>query len=168
MPYGPKPRPIEDRFREKFAVGTPDECWPWTGAISHGYGYMHGGSERPRFVKAHRLSWELANSRPVPSGRDVLHTCDNPPCVNPGHLYVGTNLENARDRAERKRGKEHRQQGEANDNAKLTEADVRAIIVELQRVPRRSQQAIATQFGVAQQTVSRIMHRRSWSHLWTE
>lgn len=97
---------------------------------------------------------------------DVLHHCDNPPCVNPSHLYVGTHANNAADRAERHRGKEHRQRGEANDNAKLTEADVRAIIVELQRIPRRSQIAIAEQFGIKQPQVSRIMRRENWAHLW--
>ncbi len=120
------------------------------------------------FVKAHRLSWEIANGRPVPLGLNVLHSCDNPPCVNPAHLRVGSRADNAQDRADRTRGKEHRQRGEGNDNAKLTEAQVRAILVELQRLPRRSQASIAADFGIKQAQVSRIMLRQSWAHLWDE
>lgn len=131
---------------------------------------MHAGPLYPdrRWIRAHRLSWEIAHGEPVPAGRDVLHHCNNPPCCNPAHLYVGSTQDNAHDRADRKRGKEHRQQGEANDNAKLTEADVRMIIKELQRLPRRSQASIAAQFGVKQQQISRIMRRQSWAHLWDE
>jgi hypothetical protein len=119
-------------------------------------------------AKAHRISWEIAHGEPVPAGRAVLHHCDVRNCVNPSHLYIGGHAENARDRADRRRGKEYRQRGEANDNAKLTEAQVRQIIMELQRLPRRSQLSIAEQFGIKQPQVSRIMRRVSWAHLWDE
>ena len=97
-------------------------------------------------LRASRLSWEIAHGMPVPDGRKVLHHCDNPPCVYPAHLYVGTNANNARDRGERRRGREHWQQGEANLNAKLTKAQVREIIAALQVLPRRSQADIAREF----------------------
>jgi predicted XRE-type DNA-binding protein len=171
MPYGPIPTHPRERFWSK--VGGPKEsgdCWEWLGARqSNGYGFLHAGPlyhTGQRWVKAHRLSWEMHNGEELPADACVLHTCDNPGCVHPGHLYVGTRKDNAQDRAERKRGKEHRQQGENNDNAKLTEAQVRAIIGELQKLPRRSQTSIATEFGVNQQQVSRIMHRKNWAHLW--
>lgn len=161
---------IEERFWAKVQKAGPDDCWLWGGACERsGYGKVFKGRDAngtSQFVKAHRLSWELAHGEPVPDGRYVLHGCDNPPCVNPAHLRVGTGAENTADRAERRRGKEHRQHGEANDNAKLTEDDVRAIIAELQRLPRRSQASIAEQFGIKQPQVSRIMRRVNWAHLW--
>lgn len=171
MPYGPKPTHPADRFWSKVDKRGPDECWEWVGARSNGYGFLAAGPlyhAGGMWVKAHRLSWEIHNGRLLASGESVLHRCDNPPCVNPAHLYVGGHAENATDRAERRRGKEHRQRGEANDNAKLTEENVRTIIAELQRLPRRSQASIAAEFGVGQPQISRIMRRENWAHLWDE
>lgn len=115
------------------------------------------------WVRAHRLSFEM-HKGPVPAGLYVLHKCDNPACVNPAHLYAGTQATNVKDRAARQRGKEHRQNGESNDNAKLTEADVRKIIVLLEE--GKSQVSIAEQFGVKQAQISRIKMRITWRHLW--
>lgn len=68
----------------------PSECWEWSGSRDRkGYGFGDGG-------RAHRLAWEWENG-PVPAGLMVLHRCDNPPCCNPKHLFVGTALDNARD-----------------------------------------------------------------------
>jgi hypothetical protein len=164
--YGPKPTSPQERFWKHVTPGTPDECWEWQGARTLGYGAIYDG-ERGWPVKAHRVSWEL-HVGPIPDGRNVLHRCDNPPCVNPHHLYLGSHADNARDRATRGRGRESRQLGEANRNAKLTEAQVREIIAELKKLPRRSQTSIAKDFGVGQAQVSRIMLRQSWTHLWDE
>lgn len=163
---------LAERFWAKVSPGAESDCWPWAGAREvAGYGTLfrdRDAAGRSRFLKAHRVSWELANRIAVPDGLSVLHSCDNPPCVNPAHLRVGTRADNAADRAERRRGKEHRQAGEANDNAKLTEADVRHIVAELRSPDHRSQTAIATAFGVKQQQVSRIARRENWRHLWDE
>ncbi len=164
--------PVAERFWKKVAKRGPNDCWLWTGAIElSGYGKLYAGrSDRgiSLFVGAHRLSWEIANGRSVPDGLHVLHSCDIPLCVNPAHLRAGSNTDNVGDRSQRRRGKEHRQRGEANDNAKLTEVQVREIIAELRRLPRRSQAAIAADFGIKQPQVSRIMLRQSWAHLWDE
>jgi hypothetical protein len=158
-----------ERFWGKVQVGSAIECWEWRGArYRNGYGFLFAGPlypTRARFVKAHRLSWEIANGE-VPEGLCVLHHCDNPSCVNPAHLYVGTRRDNARDRAVRKRGKEQRQRGEQNDNSKLVEADVREIIAALER--GETQISVAAQFGIKQPQVSRIARRVSWAHLWDE
>jgi len=116
-------------------------------------------------VRAHRLSWEIHNGK-VPDGLSVLHDCDNPSCVNPGHLYVGTQQQNVLDRAIRRRGKEHRQTGRKNDNAKLTENDVRAIVAMIKA--GKSQMVVATTFGIAQSYVSKLARRQFWRHLWDE
>lgn len=162
-------KPLVDRFWEKVDRRGPDECWPWKGAVDKwGYGILYR-TRLPKvtWYKSNRLAYEIQIG-PIPPKMQSLHKCDNPPCCNGRHLYPGTHQKNMQDRAERKRGKEHRQQGEHNDNAKLTEADVRAIIEELKKLPRRSQQSIAQQFGIGQAQVSRIMLRTQWKHLWEE
>lgn len=104
----PVAKPITERFWPRVnkagpihaVLGTP--CWLWTGAPDNrGYGRLSttlGGS----VLKAHRLSWEIANGA-IPEGLCVLHRCDNPPCVNPEHLFLGTRPDNARDMADKGR-----------------------------------------------------------------
>jgi predicted XRE-type DNA-binding protein len=154
---------IQERFWQYVDKGAQDECWEWRGPRvkipGQEYGLCGG------WVRAYRVSWEIHNG-PIPYGMHVLHRCDNPPCVNPAHLYLGTHVDNMRDRAARKRGKEARQNGEANDNAKLTEAQVREIIYLLQGHNKVSQQRIADLYGVKQPQISRIARRESWAHLW--
>lgn len=95
-------RPIEERFWEKVDKRGPDECWPWTAARSGQYLYGRLGRDG-RVTRAHRVAYELAVG-PIPEGMQVMHICDNPPCCNPAHLGLGTNLENHRQKAERGRG----------------------------------------------------------------
>jgi len=93
---GPKATNPQIRFWRKVKKGSPDECWLWTaGRAGSGYGQFYRRKNVP--VGAHRFSWELAHGQPVPPGRMVMHLCDNPPCVNPAHLVVGTCQDNARD-----------------------------------------------------------------------
>jgi hypothetical protein len=90
---------IPTRFWTKVRIGDDDECWVWKRGLDHGYGSfrVNGRAER-----AHRMAWKLVKG-PIPERMHVLHHCDNPPCVNPAHLYLGTDKENARDRKERGR-----------------------------------------------------------------
>lgn len=98
-------RPIEDRFWDK-VIKHDEGCWEWTGKPDrNGYGELTGGRYAERNlhrVRANRLSWEIHNG-PIPEGLWVLHTCDNPPCTNPAHLYLGTVVDNVRDRTVRRR-----------------------------------------------------------------
>lgn len=91
---------LTGRFWAKVERRGPDECWPWTGwTTSQGYGVIGLGG---RDEKAHRAAW-IVTRGPIPRGLVIRHTCDNPPCVNPTHLLLGTQLDNIRDRVERGR-----------------------------------------------------------------
>jgi hypothetical protein len=103
-PNGPKLRSIENRFWEKVTPGKPDECWLWQGGFhSRGYGQLWH-NELQRSIGAHRVSL-LIKTGILSETFEVCHTCDNPPCVNPDHLYFGTSQDNAIDRETRLRGR---------------------------------------------------------------
>lgn len=91
--------PLVGRFFAKVEFRGEDECWPWTGMRAHGYGYIW---REGKMVRAHRLSYEIHVGE-IPEGLLVLHSCDNPGCVNPAHLRVGTGVDNSRDAIERGR-----------------------------------------------------------------
>lgn len=150
---------LADRFWSKVGTREADECWPWTAGLDpRGYGrfFVPGRSRGNNRVGAHRIAYELAKGE-IPAGLHVLHSCDNRRCCNPAHLRVGTNLDNVADRAARKRGREHRQSGEANANAKLTDAQVE----EIRRAAtgaRGEQTALARKYGVKQAQIWRILN----------
>ena len=123
-----------------------------------GYGIA---SVRGKLVKAHRLAWESANG-PIPAGLFVLHRCDNPPCVNPEHLFVGTQTDNMRDCRDKGRNKYPDTRGTKHGMSKLSDDDVRKI---RGMAAASSQQAIARHFGISQERVHSVLHGRAWSHV---
>jgi HNH endonuclease len=87
---------VAKRFWSKVDKRGPDECWPWTAGTAGkgGYGRFRMGDKR---VQASRVAWEMEHGRPLPPELDALHSCDNPPCVNPAHIWPGTAADNVRD-----------------------------------------------------------------------
>ena len=127
------------------------DCVIWTGATERG-GYGHARF-KGRTLAVHRVVWEFINGAVVPVGYHVLHTCDNPPCIWPPHLWIGTTAQNNLDC----RLKRRHNIGEVNGNARLTEDQVRAILADT-----RYQRVIAADYGTTQRQVSRIKLREQW------
>ena len=147
-----------DRVLEKFPQGDPEECWEWTAGRSRA-GYGRFKVERKQ-TPAHRHSYEHFVG-PIPEGLCVLHKCDNPPCCNPAHLFLGTLLDNNKDRhAKGRTSRASRSQGEKHGLSKLTEAAVRAI-----RADSRIHREIAADYGVDRSAVSQVMRRETWGHV---
>jgi hypothetical protein len=145
---------LEDRFWSKVQRGGPDECWPWTASkTDEGYGSFKWSVER----RAHRAAWILTRG-PIPDGLDVCHTCDNPPCCNPAHFFLGTNGDNNADR--HAKGRSGSARGEQNGNAKLTASAV----LEIRAARKRGVRLIdlATQFGVSIAVVHAAATGKTW------
>ncbi len=180
-PLGCKPpgvprRPLADRFWEKVGDGPflrPDlgPCREWkAGRNRQGYGsFEHWLSDKWMSVPAHRVAWELAYG-PIPDGLVVCHHCDNPPCCQPMHLFLGTVAINNADRDAKGRNRlvqpthEQRARGERTGAAKLTELAVREI---RQRYAAGgvSQQSLADEYRLGQSQVSRVIRRTTWAHV---
>jgi len=139
-------------------LGDEDRCWEWPGRRNdNGYGLITPG-RAGQALRAHRVSWELLRG-PIPKGYCVLHRCDNPPCVNPRHLFVGTMGDNNRDMFEKQRAAV----GIRQPGAKLTDEAVRTI-----RVRKRAghtQREIARDLGVSEGIVSEILSGKRWHHV---
>lgn len=142
---------------------TLGRCWVWTGKLTpKGYGQIvtHGRGNRP-----HRYSYEI-HVGVIPTGLFVLHKCDNPSCVNPKHLFVGTHQDNQADKTEKGR----QAKGSKNGWAVLTEVQVANIRrrYKLKRGyhdPVNGQGGLAREFGVTQANISIIVRQEGWKHV---
>jgi len=148
------------RFWAKVDKRGPDECWHWMGARQSGkwpYGRL---TVAGRWMAAHVLSWEIANGQHRPSGLVVRHTCDNPPCVNPGHLQLGTFADNTRDMHERGRGGYTGQPGLRHPAVKIT-PDIVALI-RADRSAGMSWAALGDKYGISKAHARRVALGINW------
>ena len=147
---------VSERFWSRVKRGDEDACWLWQGYVNRrGYGRL---SHQGESSYAHRVAWELTHDA-IPPGMVVRHACDNPPCVNPAHLLLGSQADNMRDKKERGRSR-GAPPGENHPKNKLTEEQVREI-----RVATGSCREIAIRYGVSKSTIVEIRAGLTWRHL---
>ena len=155
--YGDPERKLNARnepFQSRYAADQITECWVWNVKNPlQRYGWWKAHGE----IKAHRASWVMHHGV-IPPGMQVLHRCDCPRCVNPKHLFLGTQVANMEDM--RTKGRARASAGNQNTNAKLNETQVRLI-----RQDTRSLEQISEAFGVHKETVRRIKMKKLWPHL---
>lgn len=164
---------LDDLIERVAEESDPDKCWNWPRKLDKaGRGRVWIGG---KLLIAHRAVWMHVFKRKIPKGMLLCHHCDNPTCVNPAHLYVGTSADNARDM--RDRGRAHYQRnpeavwrlgralgksntwfrGEQNPRAKLTRAQ--ALVI---RASPKSQRVLGREYGVSYRTIHAIKHREIW------
>lgn len=158
------------RFWSKVSIsGGPQSCWEWKAAKDKdGYGVT---SFNKKWIGAHRLAWILAKGE-IPDGLCVCHHCDNPSCVNPSHLFLGTVKDNTQDMIRKGRScvwtrPECVVRGSVHSSAKLTEDDVR----EMRRkyaMNESNQTELSREYGVSSGRVSEIITLKSWTHVQQE
>jgi len=150
---------LKPRFEEKYVINETSGCWIWTGAkLPSGYGQIKIPGARKQ-VYAHRLAWMLHRGE-VPQKMRVLHKCDNPTCVNPEHLFLGSSRDNMQDM---KRKGRHLY-GERNVEAKLKTEQVERIKT-LLAGSEFTQLELAKMYSVSPMTISRIARGERWAHV---
>jgi Mor family transcriptional regulator len=147
---GPTVVPVQERFWKY--VEKTDGCWLWKGATEGvTYGRIYDATRKEK-VLAHRVSWEIHHGV-IPEGQNVLHRCDNPACVNPEHLFLGTHVDNAQDMVSKFRG-----------HCVFKNKDTVVEILDLHS-HGHSGRSLAKMFGVSVDTIYRILHGRSYGHV---
>jgi hypothetical protein len=162
-------------FWQKVNQKGHDECWEWQGSqkgrnykAGKGYGQLAFRVFGKQFnISAHRLSW-LIHHGDIPDGLQVLHQCDNPCCVNPNHLFLGTNTDNQHDMIQKGRavkpGAHNPTTGERHGMSKLNNDDVTKIR-DLWASGKYTQRRLAKMFGVVQSQIHHVVTKKEWKHL---
>lgn len=148
------------RFWDK-VLKVENGCWEWQAARDKD-GYGKFGQNR-KDLRAHRVAYKLMVDE-IPDGVHVLHRCDNPPCCNPDHLFLGTNTDNMRDKMAKGRDNSWKVSGENNVDAKLTNYDILAIRLEY-AMGGNTQRKIGAAYGVSQSAIYLIVNRKNWKHV---
>ncbi len=153
-----------ERFFSRIKFGADDECWEWQGRRDYrsGYGridFRRPGEDRARPRVVHRVAFQLMRGE-IPDGLDVCHTCDNPPCCNPHHHFLGTQTDNNADRHAKGRTRAGLVQGSKVGTSKLTEPEVLAIVA-----AKRTNEDLAEHYRVSKDAIVAIRKGVNWSWL---
>jgi hypothetical protein len=148
----------EDRFLEKVNKNATNGCWEWTSAFQlKGYGMFWFQNKH---THAHRISWLLTNGE-IPKGLSVCHRCDNRKCVNPDHLFLGTQKDNIQDCV--KKGRAIRSNGNNHYCHKLKEENIHEIVYMFHN--GYSSKKIAKIFNVSPSTIRKVVNNKTWKHV---
>lgn len=166
-----KRKSLQERFESKVQFAGPDDCWEWQANKNNkGYGMIRQGGLLPK-VLAHRVSYELYREI-VPKGLCVLHTCDNPGCVNPYHLWLGTKKENVADMYRKNRanrpsmkgiGKPPTFYGQDHPSSKLTNEQV--IEIRKRSANGETDRGLAREYSLDKSTIRSLRLRKGWAHI---
>ena len=155
----PNYRPVEERFWEKVDKSNNEGCWIWL-AYKNNKGYGEIGIKHKLYL-SHRISW-IIHFGSIPKGMCVCHKCDNPGCVNPHHLFLGTQKDNMQDMSKKNRANPIC--GVKHCNAKLSEKQVLEIRKKYSG-ELGEQMMLSKEYGVSTETISRIVNNKMWKHL---
>lgn len=155
--------PTATRLWKRVVRGNAADCWVWPGAKGHG-GYGLIGNWSPErgthLITTHRAAFVDAFG-PIPAGSVVMHKCDNPPCLNPAHLEIGTQAKNQQDKHLRGRGPNRK--GDLHPSARLTSE--KALKIRHLFADGVSRRELSNQFGVSMGCISNVVYRFSWKHI---
>ncbi|MFA6992228.1 MAG: HNH endonuclease signature motif containing protein [Candidatus Gracilibacteria bacterium] len=157
-----KKQTIKERFLNKVKIGKPDECWLWIGGVSS-RGYGNFCPTHRKNIRAHRFSYELFKGK-IPEGLLVCHKCDVPRCVNPDHLFVGTQSENILDCSQKGRLNKPDNRGEKCVRSKLNWGEV-SEIRSMYLTKNFTQKKLGEIFGVCDRNISDIVKGVTWKVL---
>jgi hypothetical protein len=143
------------KFWRMVDIGAPNDCWRWTGHIHNGYGWVN---RRGKTQNASRLAWALHHERAPPADKEVCHSCDNPSCCNPAHLWLGTHAENVADMDAKNRANRCGVPTERHPKRKLTLSQA----IEA-ATSKTSASELGRKFGVTATAIYNVRHGKAWS-----
>jgi hypothetical protein len=155
---------VENRFWSKVETGEIDECWECVG-MRLGKDGRYGRFEvKRKIMLAHRFSYQLFHNRLIKDKMNICHKCDNTSCVNPHHLFEGTQQDNMNDMTNKGRRRFNPSKGEKNGNVKLTEVQVKEIRAKYAK-GGTSYRSLAKEYGLDNTTIGDIINRKLWKHV---
>lgn len=155
--------PMVDRFWRNVKVGVDNDCWIWVSGCKtkKGYGVILEGGRGTKVHYTHRYSYRIHKGQ-IPEGILVLHSCDNPSCVNPSHLFLGTQSDNMNDMISKNR---RLRSGPLKGTGAKSKLSTLQLIALREDAKIMTQQKLAEKYGIGQNTVSRILRGKSCQNL---